>query len=367
MITTTMLGLTNETLKAKLSQYDQRQYYYPTLFPLKQAFSLTWKTLEAQTGFKIMADLVARGSRLDPKMRDAISAISGDMPKIAIKRVMTEEEMYNYQLMLNMGNPEVTDIVNAWGNDVKFVYDGVSARREWMALYQISRGKLSVKNDNNTSIITNIDVTYPIPTDQKSGFLSGSAAWSNKTNAKPISIDLTGVAKAMYAKGKVSRFMFMTPDTFALFSQTDEVVNYCKPFMAAISGATYYPDIETVNNVLARQPLLYGLQIRIIDQLTIFEKADGTRVTANPFANNVVLYSDSDTLGTTLWMEPVDMKNTSSVALKAMNAGICIKRYAIEEPLEETTIGISNSFSTWDNYSNCYLQDVKNSSWAEGV
>ncbi len=60
-------------MEAVIHTYDLKDYYYPTLFPLKETNFLTWKMLEAQAGLKIAADLVSRGATIPKKMRDAIS------------------------------------------------------------------------------------------------------------------------------------------------------------------------------------------------------------------------------------------------------------------------------------------------------
>ena len=48
MIATLMRGLVEKDMQAVINTYDLKPYYYPTLFPLKQTYTLTWKALEAQ-------------------------------------------------------------------------------------------------------------------------------------------------------------------------------------------------------------------------------------------------------------------------------------------------------------------------------
>ena len=51
-----MVGLNEKDMGAVIRTYDLKDYYYPTLFPLKETNFLTWKMLEAQSGLKIAAD-----------------------------------------------------------------------------------------------------------------------------------------------------------------------------------------------------------------------------------------------------------------------------------------------------------------------
>lgn len=102
-----MVGLTEKDMAAVVRTYDLKEYYYPTLFPLKETNSLTWKMLEGQAGLKIAADLVARGATIPRKTREAISRIQGDIPKISISREKLEDELTEYDIMVAMssGNP----------------------------------------------------------------------------------------------------------------------------------------------------------------------------------------------------------------------------------------------------------------------
>ena len=113
MIQTLMVGLVEKDMQGVINTYDLKPYYYPSLFPLKQNYTLTWKALEAQTGLKIAADLVARGVSIDKKTREALSRIQGDIPKIAIKRTMNDEELDDYDVMVAMTseNPDLRALV----------------------------------------------------------------------------------------------------------------------------------------------------------------------------------------------------------------------------------------------------------------
>lgn len=71
-----MIGITEKDMQAVVNTYDLNPYYYPTLFPLKENYTMTWKALETQVGLKIAGDLVARGASINKKTREAIGAYS---------------------------------------------------------------------------------------------------------------------------------------------------------------------------------------------------------------------------------------------------------------------------------------------------
>lgn len=358
-----MVGLDEKNMEAVIHTYDLKDYYYPTLFPLKETNRLDWKMLEAQAGLKIAADLVSRGATIPKKMRDAISRIQGDIPKISISREKNEDELTEYDIMVAMAgdNPDLKALVEFWAEDTKFCWDGVAARAEWIALRQISLGKVKFTNSNNAAIVTEYDVDYLIPAEQKIGvFLPYSG-----TGAKPLTVDIPRALKKGKSIGANYKFMFMNVDTFAKFASQEEVVKRCATLIESITGATDTPDLQTVNAYLAKKKELYkGLQIVVIDQDITIELADGTRNTSNPFEDDVILFSESKVLGNTYWKRPIDAKKMpGSVAEKVMHGHTLIKKYSTESPVQEVTEGISNLFPAWNLAGRSVLMQVSANSW----
>lgn len=361
-----MIGLDEKNMEAVIHSYDLKDYYYPTLFPLKETHRLDWKMLEAQAGLKIAADLVSRGATIPKKMRDAISRIQGDIPKISISREKTEDELTEYDLMVAMAgnNPDLKALVEFWAEDTKFCWDGVAARAEWIALRQISLGKVKFTNSNNAAIVTEYDVDYMIPSDQKIGV---SVSYSSGTSGKPLSKDIPAALKKGKSIGASYKFMFMNVDTFAKFAAQEEVVKKCATLIESITGASDTPDLQTVNAYLAKKKELYkGLQIVVIDQEITIELANGTRNTSNPFEDDVILFSESKVLGNTYWKRPIDAKKMpGSVAEKVMHGHTLIKKYSTESPVQEVTEGISNLFPAWSSAGRSVLMQVNATSWSK--
>ena len=189
-----MVGLNEKDMEAVIRTYDLKDYYYPTLFPLKETNFLTWKMLEAQSGLKIAADLVSRGATIPRKTREAISRIQGDIPKITISREKNEDELTEYDIMVAMSsnNPDLKALVEFWAEDTKFCWDGVAARAEWIALREISLGKVKFTNSNNAAVVTEYDVDYLIPSEQKIGV---TTSYTDGTAGKPLTKDIPAALK----------------------------------------------------------------------------------------------------------------------------------------------------------------------------
>lgn len=360
-----MVGLNEKDMGAVIRTYDLKDYYYPTLFPVKETNFLTWKMLETQSGLKIAADLVSRGATIPRKTRDAISRIQGDIPKITISREKNEDELTEYDIMVAMSsnNPDLQALVEFWAEDTKFCWDGVAARAEWIALKQISLGKVTFTNSNNAAVVTEYDVDYLIPAEQKIGV---ATSYTTGVAGKPFTKDFPAalkLGKQLY--GAKYKFAFMNVDTFEKLAAQEEVYKKCATFIQNATDTQDAPDLATVNAYLSKKKELFkGLQIIVIDQDITIELADGSRVTENPFEDDVILFSESKVLGNTYWKKPIDAKAMSgSVAVKVMHGHTLVKKYSNESPVQEVTEGIANLFPAWNLAGRSVLMQVNATAW----
>jgi hypothetical protein len=360
---TLIQGLNEKDMAAVIHTYDLKPYYYPTLFPFKETPFLTWKMLEAQAGLKIAADLVSRGATIPKKTRDAIARVSGDIPKISISREKNEDELTDYDLLIAMASksPDLQAIVEFWAEDTKFCWDGVAARAEWIALRQISLGKVKFTNSNNAAVVTEYDVDYLIPAEQKVGV---NTSWATGTGAKPLTKDFKAAIAIGKAIGATYKYAFMNPGTFEKLVAQEEVIKKCASYIQNVNGIAEEPDLVTFNGYLTKKAETYkGLQVIVIDQDITIELADGSRTTSNPFEDDVVLFSESKVLGATHWKKPIDLNVKNSAALKVMHGHTLIKKYSEESPVKEVTEGISNLFPAWNLAGRSVLMQVNATTW----
>lgn len=364
MIPSLLRGINERDMTAVVQSYDLKPFYYPTLFPLKETYSLTWKSLQAMAGLRIAADIVARGVRIDPKTREAINRIQGEIPKIAVKKVMDENRLNDYDIFMAMSsqNPDLRALVEFWAEDTKFCFEAVAARLEWMALRSISTGKLKVTSSNNAGPISVAGADYGIDSTQKFG---ANTAWGTTASAKPISKDLKAGVDKGKNKGFRPNFAFMSMDTFTAFASTDEVQKLCASYVVNALNLQQMPTPEQANTALKNIPYLHGLQLRVIDQDITTELSDGTRTTGNPFADNVVMFSESEVLGNTFWKRPADLGVQGGPAIRTLNGHTLIKKFAEEEPIQEITMGIANAFPAWTNAQRCLLMRTDATSWSD--
>jgi hypothetical protein len=363
-----MRGLNEKDMAAVVRNYNLNDFYYPRLFPLKQTNKLTWKMLEAIAGLHIAADVVSRGSTIPRKTREAISRIEGNIPKIAVSREMLEDELTEYDIAVAMASTDadLQNLVEFWANDTQFVWTGIASRTEWIALKQISCGKVSFTTSNNAAVVTKQDVDYQMGSNQKVGV---NTSYASGTSGKPFSKDIPNVLK--YGKdtwGANYKVAFCTPETFELLAAQEETIKRCASVLANVINVNDTPTVANVNDYMNRKPELFkGLKFVLIDQDITIELADGSRPSessGNPFTQNVILFSESEVLGNTFWKTPIDAKKMAgSVAEKVMHGHTLIKKYSEESPVKEVTEGIANLFPAWNLAGRSMLMQVNNTSW----
>ena len=357
-----MVGLNQADLQAVVNSYNLEQYYYPTLFPLRETSTLSWRMLEAQSGLRVAADIVARGASVPAKVRKNLAKLQGDIPKLSIAREKNEDELTEYDLMVAMSaqNPDMLSLVQFWADDTKYCWHGIAARAEWIALRQISLGKFSLDQENNFSVVSQYEMDYQIPKEQKIGV----EASYNGTAGKPLTKDLPRAIRLGQQKHGVSyKYAFMNVDTFLKLASQEEVGKRCLPYAVGASPADA-PDLSTVNAYLAKHAETYRrLQIIVIDQEITLQAASGEHKTQNPFEDDVILFSESKVLGNTYWKTPIDMKMPSSNALRALHGHTLIKKYSQESPVKEITEGVANLFPAWNLAARSLLMQVNNTTW----
>jgi len=346
-------------------QYSKdNSYNFGRLFPAKQTATLNWHVAEGAVNRVVAADIVARGASIAVKGREGMGRISGDIPKIAVSRIMNEDDYYELQSLLHQyqGNAEAVNFINMWADDYKYCYDGVMSRLEWIAMRSISQGKLSLSTLNNLGVASETPVDYQLDSDQKMGV--DTVYTGSSTSGKPFTKDIPEAIEAAKARGVDLTVMRMNRTTWARFIAQTEVINYCASWLANKTSTQATPSLADVNAYLTAHSDLYGgLQIEVVSSKTRFEAADGTQSTEYAFADNVIGFYGEGIQGNTLWVRPIDM-DVADGAIKNMKEIMMFKRFAETDPVVEKTIAVANALPVWRQAPNCILMDVSATSWS---
>lgn len=353
IVNTLIQGLSQQMVQARLNTADATQFLFGTYFPVRKVNGFSWKTLQNQLEKRnVAADLHSDNGTIIRKRRPVLESARGDIPFISISRELTRAEIKDYQTALAFAqDDDATKLVQYWGDDVDFCFNGVQSELEYIAWALASNaGVLKFTTTNNATYANEFDMDYAVDDDCK---VKTGTDWSNKTGADVIG-DLTKIIKGAKALGLNPKFAFVNLDEFYKIASSDQIIKACASFASNALGISQTPDLASVNAMLARQAWLNGIQLRVIDQTITREFSDGTSTSGNPFQDSRMILSEKELLGSTQYDI---LQENEELILRAERAHTVIKKYGTIEPKSEVTIGQADAIPVFDTaYRNMYVR-----------
>lgn len=352
-------GLNEKDMQAVVNTYNLNAFYFPSIFPLKFNPTLTWKTLQADLGIPVAADVVAFNSSAPKKTRQILSRLQGDIPKIEIARIKEETDLNEYNQLLPFA--KTTDgaqaLLDFIYDDVSFCFTGVNARLEWLALRALSTGKIVLDSSNNAGVVTETAVDFLVPSANKGGV---ATVWSTAASATPLA-NIKAKVKTAKGKGYKLGYAWMDQDTFDNLAATAEVQKAAATWVIQATDLQTTPSLDSVNKYMASNGLP---QIIIVESYVTIELADGTRTSVNPWEAGVVVLTTDKVLGNTYYAPLADELVTDSVATKVKRGAVLIKKFSTEDPVTETTKGMANAFPAFAGATRSFMIDTTHTSWS---
>lgn len=345
--------------QAYIETYPFADLRYQTVFPNLFTPNLSWKSIEAITGAKVAADVVAYNSRAPRKGRNIPGTKQGDIPKIEIARDKVESDFNTFrglQQALSISqngsptnNQVMRQIINWMYEDGAFVVDGVKARLEWIAKRIASTGKYSLTLTNNEAgVQTKVDVDFGIPNANK---VNAATAWTTSATADPIA-DIRARVNAARTKGRVLKYMFMDKTAFDNLVATEKFQKFCATYVANALNLQALPDLDTANAALTRQNLP---TIIIWDSFVTIEGKDGTQSSESGWEEGMVAFSETDTLGDTQYTMSADEFVNVGKATKTKSDIVLVKMWGEEDPITVITKGVAYATPVLNNAKNIHI------------
>lgn len=360
VVNTLIHGLSQQMVQARLDTIDVKPFLFGTYFPVKKVTGFNWRTLTNQLSKpNVAADLHTDNGSIIRKRRPIFESAKGDIPFLSISREMTRSEIKDYQTELALAqDDDATKLVQFWGEDVDFCFNGIQSELEYIAWQLLSNaGRLHFDTSNNATYANEFDLDYDVYDEQK---LQTSTDWGDSANADIIG-DLVAIRKAAKASGRNPKFAFINLDELYRIASAEQIIKACASFASNALGISQTPTLEQINQMLANQAWLGGLQLRVIDQDITREFADGTSITGNPFADHRLILAESEKLGTTQY-DILRDDDSASCILRAERSHTVVKKYGTIEPKSEVTIGEADAIPVLDSaYRNIYVRTDKTS------
>ena len=361
-------SLLTEVTKKNLDAYVQERVftpmYWPKFFPLKTTLALSYETLIGSKGAPVAADVIAYDASAPEKTRKAIKKLTGDIPKLAMKKKMSEKDLIDYWTFKNLsgGNAQLNAILDLVYGDIDACVEGVNARMEWLALKAISQTYIALsKTTNGGGIVTLNNIDYGMPAANKN---HASVVWNaTVTTTKPITDLRTAKAEARL-QGVKFKYALMDDTDWGYFQASTETQNFVRPY--TFNGTTRVndvPDIDTVNRALKANDLP---TIIIIDQ-SITTEAEGThtQTTANPWVTGHVALIPDLALGNMLAGPIMEELSPPKHVTQTKVGPVLISKFSDVDPVAEYTKGEASAFPSWPEVDRCWnLYTLSASTWA---
>ena len=353
-ITNTLIqGLNAQMVQARLNTADAKPFLFATHFPVKKVNGFIWRTLQNQLAKNnVAADLHTDNGTILRKRRPLFESAKGDIPFISISRELSRSEIKDYQTALAFAqDDDATKLVQYWGEDVDFCFNGVQSELEYIAWKLVSNaGKLGFTTTNNATYANEFDLDYDVYDELKE---KTSTDWGDSANADIIG-DLAAIVKKAKDMSLNPKFAFVNLNELYKICSSEQIIKACASYLANAVGMAQTPDLTQVNSMLAKQAWLNGLQLRVIDQTVTREFADGTQTSGNPFDDSRIVLSETERLGTTQY--DILQENNENI-IRAERAHTVIKKYGTAEPQSEVTIGQADAVHVLDTaYRNVYVK-----------
>ena len=345
--------LSKELNKKNMQSYlNERVYdklYWPTFFPLKSTPYLSYETLIGSKGNRVAADVVAYDVSAPLKTRKTVSKLSGEIPSIRMKKVMTETDLNTYNILKAMAKPEQKNLLDLVFGDIDACVDGANARLEWMVFQALSKGSITLsKTTNAGGVITEEDIDFGLPSAAIGNKQTCAVVWhTTPASGTPIT-DFVNVMTAAGTLGIKPRYAVMNQTKWSEFRQSTEVQNFVVPF--ALYGGTKLkraPNLAVVNEALATEGLP---QIVVIDTRVAYEDVNHAITNVDPWLNSsdkYVTFLEDLKCGDMLYGPIAEETNPPKQVIQAKKGPILISKWSDVDPVAEYTKSELNAFISW--------------------
>jgi len=342
-------------LEARLMSNKVKPVYYPNFFDMQRTESLKYETLIGEKGAPVMADVVSYDAAAPIKSREIIKSLSGDIPKISIKRGMIESDLIKYnQIKYSLRNrTDLIALLDLGFKDVDFCFNGVMARKEWLAMQALSLGQISLTTQNNgAGRVTEEVVSFGVPADNKSGV---AVLWATIASSTPIT-DFKVKQRAARDAGRVIKYALMRPEEFENFMASTETKDMIKSFVNNSGNLLITKD--TVNSFLTANGLP---TIVIVDPLVRHESKNHSRSNVNPWASGYVTFVPELKVGSMQYGPIVaeDSETIQKVATLIKRVDTMVTKWSEIEPFREWTKAEANVFPVLDDPEELFLLNTK--------
>lgn len=323
-------------------------YLYRDLLTKKFSADGRWASILANYT-RVAADVVALDSELPLKSRDAVSSVTGDIPKMGMKLALTEKQLKDIDAMLAQPNLPSTTVIQAIFEDLPRCIEGIYERIEDMFLSELSTGVGLTANNNGTGV--RINVGYK--TENQFGV---ATVWAtNPTTATPIT-DIQKIMDKALVDGNTITDVYA--DDFALRAmyKNDEVKQqfaFNQNFVGSNIPNLSFAQLQTVFQSV------FGVTLHRVAR-KVRTELNGTQATHSPWAEGRLVFTCDSKVGSLVWTTLAEAaRPVAGVVYQTADDFILASRYSKNDPFREITSSQAMVVPIIDNVDRIYTLDPK--------
>ncbi|EAF4459154.1 major capsid protein E [Listeria monocytogenes serotype 1/2a] len=326
--TPALRGLIDESIALR----EEKPTFGSRFLPDDTTSSTTF-TYDIIKGNKYLAAMIGYGAEPPVMDRDAVAQKMGELAKIGLKDVITEEEL----LALNQSRSETehSELIAKLQRKAISISNAILDRVEVMRLEALTTGKLSY-NKNNVKV----GFDYGVPSDHQI-VLTGANTWDNVDH--DALADLIGwAAKYEETNGKSADAILMPREIFALLAKNKVIISEARPNtdVARVSQ-------KDVNEALAGFDLP-PIEIVKNRKATVRNMYTGKDEVVEFYPQNRVVFV-SEGLGNFLYGPTVE---------NDFKPGVFVDAYDKKEPIQSILRGVAAGFPIMENPKLLLFADV---------
>lgn len=324
-------------------------YLYRDLLTRQYSADGKWASILARYT-QVAADVVALDSELPLKARDTVEHINGEIPKLGLKRYLTEKDIKDINNMIAQGQP-INRVVQRIFQDLPWAIQAVYERIEDIFLSELSTGVGLSTRSNGTGV--RIDVGYK----EDNQFACLTATWaSNPSTATPVE-DIQKVIDKAEEDGNVITDLYLDDYALRALYKCDEMKQKYA-FLVDFVGATIPAlTFDKLNAVFEDEWSITLHRVR----RKVRTELNGVQQAHSPWAEGRLVFVCDERVGDLVWTDCVEMTHpVDGVVYQTADEYILASRYSKNDPFREITSSQAMVCPIINNVDRIYTLDPKN-------
>lgn len=321
-------------------------YLYRDLLNRQYSADGKWASILAHYT-QVAADVVALDSPLPLKARDTVEAATGDIPKLGLKRYLTEKDIKDINNMINQGQP-INRVVARIFQDTPWAIAAVYERIEDLFLSELSTGVGLSTRSNGTGV--RIDVGYKA----ENQFAAKVAAWAtNPTTATPIE-DIQAVYDKAEEDGNTITDVYLDDFAIRALCKCDEIRSKYAFIVDFVGNNIPALNFDKLNSVFEDEwnTTIHRVRRKIRTEL------NGKQKSHSPWAKGRLVFVCDERVGDLVWTDCVEMtRPVAGVVYETADEFILASVYSKNDPYREITSSQAMVVPILNNVDRIYTLD----------